>query len=105
MTDSREHVDISVLKREVERLPSVVAAWATREPEDRVAFRAEWHDMVDVLNQLVTAYDSRGLAADDAGTLRSISIALLAMRPLLEQSRLRLPSREALDRIAGAHVA
>ena len=67
MTDSREHLDISILQREVDRLAAAESGWATWDPEDRVAFRAEWHDLMDVFTHVLDAYDRGRLAEDDAG--------------------------------------
>ena len=90
MTDSREHLDIIVLKREVEHLPSVEAAWAVMDPEDRVGFRAEWHDLMDVFDHLVDAYDRRSLDGGDVDALRLVVTALVSALPMMERLRLRL---------------
>ena len=105
MTDSREHLDIVVLKREIERLPSLEAGWAMQDPEDRVAFRAEWHDLIDVFDHLAQAYDTGRLTDSDRAELRGAAALLLGALPLMEQLRLRLPPRAALDRIVAARVA
>lgn len=105
MTAQREHLDIIILKREAGGLAEVEADWAARQPEDRVAFRAEWHDLMDIFAHLVEAHDQGHLPADDVKDLRVTAAALLNGLPLMERLRLRRPSREALSRIVAARVA
>ena len=105
MTDMREHLDIMVLKREADRLAAVDAGWTTWQPEDRVAFRAEWHDLMDVLGDLVDAYDRGRLHAGDMNDLSATAAVLLRGWSSMERMRLRLPSRENLERIVAARVA
>ena len=99
MTQQRVQLDIGVVTREAQRLPAVEATWATLDPEDRVAFRAEWHDLMDVFVHLVTAYETGHLAARDIPALRSLVAALVAGLPMMERMRLRQPDPEMFARI------
>jgi hypothetical protein len=105
ITSGPQHLDIAVLKREADRLPSVEADWSTREPEDRVALRAEWDDLMDVFGHVVDAYDRGRLPPTHVDELRAAATALLDALPAMEHMRLRLPPREALGRIVATHVA
>src|SRR4051794_13437956 len=105
MTEMLEHLDIAVLKQEASRLSDVETGWATWDPEDRVAFRAEWHDLMDVFNHVVEAYDGGRLAPNDVDDLWAVSVALLNGLALMEQMRLRIPPHQVLDRIIAARVA
>jgi len=105
MTARREHLDILILRREADRLPAVEADWSAREPEDRVGFRAEWHDLMDIFAHVVEAYDRGRLTADEVEELRGVATALLNGLPVMERLRVRLPDRETLDRIVAARVA
>jgi hypothetical protein len=99
MTQRRTQLDIEVVTREAQRLPAVEATWAALDPEDRVAFRAEWHDLMDVFVHLVTAYEAGRIAARDVPALRSLVTALVDVLPTMERMRLRRPDPEALARI------
>jgi hypothetical protein len=99
MTQMREHLDIRILKQETQRLPAVEASWATLDPEDRVAFRAEWHDLMNIFGHLVVASESGRLGAADEHDLRDVARALTAAVPLLERLRLRRPDPDVLERM------
>jgi hypothetical protein len=99
MTQRRTQLDIGVVTQEAERLPTIAAAWATLDPEDRVAFRAEWHDLMDVFVHLVRAYEVGELAARDVPSLRSLVAALVTALPMMEQMRLRQPDADMLARV------
>jgi hypothetical protein len=73
--------------------------WPTLDPEDRVAFRAEWHDLMDIFGQLVTAYAAGRLDEDDARSLRSVASTLADVLPTMDRLRLRRPDPEALARV------
>jgi hypothetical protein len=99
MTQMRERLDIEVVRREVERLATVQAGWAAFDPEDRVAFRAEWHDLMDIFGHLVATYAAGRLDEDDARDLRSVASILTDALPIVERMRLRQPDPELLARI------
>jgi hypothetical protein len=92
-------LDIGVVTREAQRLPAVEATWAALDPEDRVAFRAEWHDLMDVFVHLVTVYETGRLAARDIPSFHSLAAALVAMLPTMERLRLRQPDPDVLARV------
>jgi hypothetical protein len=99
MTQMRNHLDSRVVRQEAQRLPSIDSMWATLDPEDRVAFRAEWHDLMDVFRHLVAAHDSGRLDADDTHTVREIAAILTTMTPAMERMRLRQPDPGVLARM------
>lgn len=94
-----ESLDIQVLKREVRRLPAVEATWATLDPEDRVAFRAEWHDLMDVFGHVAAACAAGRLGDADDHDLRAMAVALVEVLPALERMRLRKPDADLLARL------
>ena len=98
MKRRREHLDIEVATREVRRLPVVEATWATLDPEDRVAFRAEWHDLMDIFGHLVAASEAGLLSKGDERDLRFVAIDLTSVLPALERMRLRKPDPDLLAR-------
>jgi hypothetical protein len=99
MTKRRTQLDIEVVTQEAQRLPAVEAAWATLDPEDRVAFRAEWHDLMDVFAHLVTTYEAGRLAARDVPRLHSLVTALVTLLPTMERMRLRQPDPDVVARV------
>jgi len=99
MTQRRTQLDLEILAREAQRLPAVEATWATLDPEDRVAFRAEWHDLMDVFVHLVTAYEAGRLAARDVPSPHSLVAALVTLLPTMERMRLRQPDPDMLARV------
>jgi hypothetical protein len=99
MTQIREHLDIEVVKREARRLRAVEATWATLDPEDRVAFRAEWHDLMDIFDHLVAASEAGRLEEGDERDLKAVAIALTAALPTMERLRLRRPDPDVLVRM------
>jgi hypothetical protein len=99
MTQQRDRLDIKVMKREVQRLPALEAGWASLEPEDRVAFRAEWHDLMDIFGHLVTAAEAGRLAESNSRDLSAVADALTSALPALERMRLRRPDPEVLARM------
>jgi hypothetical protein len=99
MKQRRTQLDIEVVMQEAQRLPAVEATWATLDAEDRVAFRAEWHDLMDVFVHLVTAYEASRLAPRDVPSLHSLATALATLLPTMERMRLRQPDPDALARI------
>ena len=99
MTQRRTQLDIEVVTQEARRLPAVEAAWAALDPEDRVAFRAEWHDLMDVFTHLVTAYEAGRLAARDVPLLHSLVATLVTLLPTMEHMRLRQPDPDMLAHI------
>jgi hypothetical protein len=99
MKPRRETLDIQVLKRHVRRLPAVEASWATVAPEDRVAFRAEWHDLMDVFCHLVATSEAGRLGEGDNRDLREIAEDLASALPALERMRLRKPDADLLARL------
>jgi hypothetical protein len=99
MTQRRMQLDIEVVTREVQRLPAVEATWAALDPEDGVAFRAEWHDLMDVFVHLVTAYEAGRLAARDISPMHSLVAAMVTALPTMERMRLRQPDAHMLARI------
>jgi hypothetical protein len=100
MTQPRTHLDLAVLKREARRLPKIDAAWSGTEPEDRVALRAEWHDLMDIFDHLVATYDATGLDEDAEVELRAVAALISASAPALERMRLRRPDPDVLTRIS-----
>ena len=99
MKPRRETLDIQVLKRELRRLPAVEASWGTLDPEDRVAFRAEWHDLMDVFGHVAAACAAGRLGDADDQDLRTVAVALVAVLPELERMRLRKPDADLLARL------
>ena len=95
----REQLDIEVIKQEVQRFRATEATWATIDPEDRVAFRAEWRDLMDVFRHLVTAHDAGQLPVDLRPQLIELSARLAELTPVLERLRLRQPDPEILARL------
>lgn len=95
----RERLDIEVLKQEVQRLRTTEATWVTVDPEDRVAFRAEWRNLMDVFGHVVAAYDAGRLPADLQPQLIELSVRLAELAPTLERLRLRQPDPEILARL------
>jgi hypothetical protein len=98
MKQTREHLDIMVLKQETRRLAAVEATWTTRDPEDRVAFRAEWHDLMDVFGEAVAASDAGRLDEADEQDLREVARSLADAVSHMDRLRLRRPDPEALAR-------
>jgi hypothetical protein len=84
-------VDTQVVNRETQCLNTVDAAWSTLDPEDRVAFRAEWHDLMDVVGHLAAASEAGRLDEANERDLREVARTLTAALPLMERTRLRLP--------------
>ncbi len=99
MTQIRDHLDSWVVRRGAMRLPAVDSTWGTLDPEDRVAFRAEWHDLMDVFRHLVAAYDAGGLDEDDSRNVREVALMLASMAPAMERLRLRQPDPAVLTRM------
>lgn len=66
------------------------------DPEDRVAFRAEWHDLMDVFGHVAAACAAGRLGEADERDLRDVARALTAAVPLMERLRLRQPDPEVL---------
>ena len=99
MKRRRESLDIQLLTREVRRLPAIEAGWSTLDPEDRVAFRAEWHDLMDVFGHVAAACAAGRLGDADDQDLRTVAVALVAVLPALERMRLRSPDPEILARM------
>jgi ATP-dependent exoDNAse (exonuclease V) beta subunit len=99
LTRMRERLDIEILEREAQRLPSTEASWLTTDPEDRVAFRAEWHDLMDVFRHLAAAHDDGRLPRDLQQQLAELSARLADLAPVLERLRLRQPDPETLARL------
>jgi len=99
MKRQRDHLDIEVLGREVRRLHRVEATWAALDPEDRVAFRAEWHNVMDVFGHLVAASEAGRLDDDDTRDLRGLAADLASALPALERMRLRTPDADLLARL------
>jgi len=92
-------LDIEVVTQEAQRLPTVEATWPALDAEDRVAFRAEWHDLMDVFVHLIMTYEAGRLAARDVPALHSLVATLIAVLPTMERMRLRQPDPEMLKRI------
>jgi len=95
----RERLDIEIIKREAQRVLTVEAAWAASEPEDRVAFRAEWHNQMDIFRHLVVAYTDGRLPDQDMQDLRTIAAILDSATPTLKRLRLRQPDPQILVRL------
>jgi hypothetical protein len=95
----REQLDIEVIKNEVQRIRMTEATWTTIDPEDRVAFRAEWRDLVDIFGHLVAAYDAGRLPANLQSDLIGLSVRLVELAPTLERLRLRQPDPKTLARL------
>jgi hypothetical protein len=100
MQDRAEHYLIWV-NRELDRLESLDAegGMTTLVVEDRLALRAEWHDVVDRYLAVVGAYDAGRLRRDLHPRLFNVSARLLSLRPLLERMRLRTPDTDLLARL------
>ena len=69
------------------------------DPEDRVGFRAEWRDLMDVFGHVVAAYDAGRLPADLRRQLIELSVRFAEVAPMLERLRLRQPDPEILARL------
>ena len=87
--------------REIDNLLAIDAQGgrATLEPEDRVALRLEWHDVVDRYLHVVAAYDAGRLPANLRRQLIELSVRLAEVAPVLERLRLRQPDPETLARL------
>ena len=100
MQERAEHYLIWV-SRELDRLESLDAdgGMTTLAVEDRLAMRAEWHDVVDRYLAVVGAYDAGRLRRDLYARLFDVSARLLSLLPLLERMRLRTPDADLLARL------
>jgi len=101
---SRALRDITVIKAEVARLTTTEARWSSPSysPEDRVAFRAEWRDLMDVFLEVVDASRRGRLTDDESGALRDLADEAIQAIPTMERLKLTLPSRATLEDIAAA---
>ena len=80
-----------VVLGDVNRFRMTAGTGTTIDPEDRVAFRAEWRDLVDIFGHLVAAYDAGRLPPDLQSDLIDLSARLADLAPTLERLRLRQP--------------
>ena len=96
--------DIAVVEAEVARLAATEVRWASPSysPEDRVAFRAEWRDLMDVLADILDAYASGNLTDDESQNLRDLAQNATRALPIMERLGLTLPARATLETIASA---
>ena len=93
--------DIAVVKGEVARLAMTEARWSAPSyaAEDRVAFRAEWRDLMDVLGELVDAYVHGRLTEDEKRAVREMAPGLIKAVPTMERLGLTLPPHALVEGI------
>lgn len=101
---SRVLRNITVISVEVGRLTVTEACWSSPSysPEDRVAFRAEWHDLMNVLSGVVAASMNGRLPDAENRALRDLALHTIKAIPIMERLGLTLPDRASLEEIAGA---
>jgi hypothetical protein len=87
--------------REIDNLLAIDAQGGlpTLEPEDRVALRLEWYDVIDRYLAVVAVYDAGRLPADLRLQLIELSVRLAEVAPVLERWRFRQPDPEILARL------
>jgi hypothetical protein len=87
--------------REIARIRTVVPQWdsASLPPEERMAVRLEWDDVVDRYMAVVRAHDDGLLDAAASTHLLDVSAHLDAFVPTLERLRLKRPDPDVLARL------
>src|SRR5215218_8098331 len=95
--------DIAVIKADLTRLAATEALWSSSYlPEDQVAFRAEWRDLMDVLADILDADASGRLTSEESSELRDLARDALRALPMIERLGLALPPRATLKTITAA---
>jgi hypothetical protein len=100
MRERAEHY-LGWVNREIDRLEALDAegGMASLAVEDRIATRAEWHDVIDRYLAVVAAYDSRKLTRAQTRCLVDVSMRLASLASVLERMRLRQPDPDLLARL------
>jgi hypothetical protein len=101
MTREQHGRYIGWVLREIDRLLAIDAqgGLASLDPEDRVALRAEWYDVVDRYLAIVAVHDAGRLPADLQAPLLEVTGRLGELTPVLERLRLRQPDPAILARL------
>jgi hypothetical protein len=109
-TLTREGIDkrIKVLERGVASLPAGIRLWdepgpRTDERQTRqAAFRAEWADLMDRFDTLVSTHGKALFSEDQALRLRELAIALAGAARDIERLGLRMPRNTGARHVARA---
>ena len=80
----RVELGLNAVEAVLRDLPSVAAAWASLEEDERIVFSLEWGNEMARLRQLRTAEASEDLSAAQAARLRTLVAWAESERPTIE---------------------